>query len=212
MENIMIKNNIYTGLLAIVLSTVVACQGFVQSIKDTLNDSTATNSVAVAATDAGGAEVNFLLDSIALQQAEDALRQLPQFAGKTINIYKFIHFYGDGRIMLQLQHPENLEYVDEYQYIRGEWQPPKPVQLSVREQIIADLAPLDDVPFRVAARVTHQLSDKASQIAGAAMPSHTYVIVRAGRITWYPMHIDGDRERYQITFNADGSIQSYERQ
>lgn len=45
-------------------------------------------------------------DANTLQQAEDALKALPQFAGKELNVFQNVHFYNDGRIIIEIQDPK----------------------------------------------------------------------------------------------------------
>lgn len=45
-------------------------------------------------------------DANTLQQAEDALKALPQFAGKELNVFQNVHFYDDGRIIIEIQDPK----------------------------------------------------------------------------------------------------------
>ncbi|MET3879570.1 hypothetical protein [Chitinophaga sp. OAE865] len=155
---------------------------------------------------------NFLSDAIALLDAEKALRALPAFAGKSIYLYKAIHFYNDGRINVNIQHPENPEYIDEYNYSNGKWQNPKPVQLSVHDNISEALISLDNISFVCASVVYRNYNRKAENIEGAAPLTHVYGIFGANGLTWYPQSINGSRERYFISFTPAGGVKDYYRE
>lgn len=155
---------------------------------------------------------NFLGNAAALAAAENALRNLPAFAGKQIAVYEAVHFYDDGRINLELQHPTRPDYIDTYRFNKGSWQEPAPVQLSVHDDIKAGLVNLDKVHFTNVANVYNNYRLKAHSIEGVAPLTHIYAIIRGDSITWYPRSISGSRERYFISFTADGSIDRYYRE
>ncbi len=154
----------------------------------------------------------FLSDAIALLNAENALRALPAFAGKSIYLYKAVHFYNDGRINVNVQHPQHPEYIDEYNYRNGKWEGPKPVQLSVHDNITRSLINLDHVCFVCASVVYGNYNRKAREVEGAESPAHIYGIIGAGKLTWYPQSINGSREKYFISFNQSGGVKEYYRE
>lgn len=154
----------------------------------------------------------FLSDAIALLNAENALRALPAFAGKNIYLYKAIHFYNDGRIRVNIQHPQNPEYIDEYNYSNGKWEDPKPVQLSVHDNISKALISLDNVCFVCASVVYSNYNRKAKDVQGAEPLTHVYGIFDARKLTWYPQSINGSREKYFISFNHSGGVKDYYRE
>lgn len=154
----------------------------------------------------------FLGNAAGLNAAEKALRALPIFAGKSIHLYNIIHCYNDGRISVQVQHPENPAYVDEYNFSDGKWQPPKPVQLSVRDDIKTKLISLDEFKFTSIAAVFRNYKLKAAEIDGAPDLTTIYASFRNNSITWYPRDISGSRERYAISFKEDGSIDKFYRE
>lgn len=155
---------------------------------------------------------DFLIDSITLELAEKKLRALPQFAGKKIRLYDDIHFYNDGRVMTSIQHPDNPEYIDEYEYENGIWEEPKPVQISVRTNVESKLFNLDQIRFATVAKIIKTYNEKASTLEGAKPASHAYGIFSGGKLTWYPRTIDGSRQKYAIEFYKDGTLKSYNRE
>lgn len=199
--------HIHTPTVGIAL-LFVACQPVTQSIKDTFN--TLPEEQLIAST--GNERVTgFVADEQALGHAEQALRELPQYAGHPIYLYGDIHFYDDGRINAKLQHPANPEYIDAYSYHNGKWSNPTPIQLSVRDDLEGNLVALDSVPFHTVATIVQNYNEKAETVAGAVGTDHVYLIIRYGVTHWYPNHIDGTRELWQIYFRRDGSVISFDR-
>lgn len=213
------------------LPLVFACKGITESIRDTFNDrakdekettvpeddanmSLGTDEIVSqkSTSQASATEPDFLRDTVALEKAEQALRNLPQFNGKQIRLYNDVHFYDDGRVMLNLQHPENPEYIDAYTYDDGLWGEPKPVQISVRTDLKSKLFELDKMKFKTVATIVKNFNEKAASIEGAKAASHVYGIVWDGQFMWYPRTIDGSRQRYAIDFNLDGSVKLYKRE
>ncbi|WP_217606827.1 hypothetical protein [Chitinophaga sp. GbtcB8] len=151
----------------------------------------------------------FLTDTTRLKKAEKALRALPQFAGKEIFIYRSVHFYGDGNIMLMLRHPENPKYVDNYTYSDGKWSAPTPAQIFLHDDVDSKLVSLDRISFANAARVARVYNGKAAEVEGAKQATTVYVSIWDKRMRWFPGTINGTRERYDIQFNEDGSLKSF---
>jgi hypothetical protein len=155
---------------------------------------------------------DFLHNTAALNAAEQALRRLPAYAGKNIYLYNTIHFYDNGRIVAQLQHPQRPDYVDEYDFHDGAWEGPKPVQLSVHDDVKGSLVRLDSLHFENVAGVYRSYTTKAASIEGAAPVDYIYALIRDGGFSWYPIRINGSRERYAISYNPDGSVKSFFRE
>ena len=146
---------------------------------------------------------NFLGNAAALAAAENALRNLPAFAGKQIAAYEAIQFYDNGRINLELQHPTRPDYIDAYCFNKGSWQAPAPVQLSVHDDIKAGLVNLDKIHFADVATVYNNYRRKADSIEGAAPFTHIYAVISGD---------SGSRERYFISFTAAGNIDRFYRE
>lgn len=153
--------------------------------------------------------LDFLTNTNELEKAEQALRKLPQYAGKEIFVYSILYFYDYGTINIMLQHPENPKYVDTYEYKEGKWSEPKPLQLSVRDDIQKRLIPLDKIKFSNVANLTSIYNKKAAEIEGAKPLTSAYVSIRDNEMHWYPTTINGSRERYSIQFNSDGTLKSF---
>ncbi|MEJ2903607.1 hypothetical protein WAE58_14270 [Pedobacter panaciterrae] len=143
-----------------------------------------------------------------LERAERELIQLPQYAGKEIQIYQSVHFNGDGRIRLMLQHPENPKYVDAYEYENGKWSAPKPIQ-TTSGNIERRLVPLNQINFSSALTVLQAYNQKVLQVEGAKPTTHVYLSFWDGRIRWFPGTINGTRERYSIDFEPNGTLKNF---
>lgn len=172
----------------------------------TTTSSTVTSSAVTTGSD------GFLADASRLKTAEEELRRLPAFAGKTIYLFEAIHFYDDGRIITKVQHPQNPEYIDEYEFNHGKWQAPTPVQLSVHDAIKKRLIKLDDISFASVAAVCRNYRLKADSIIGAVPASHIYGIFENNSFNWYPQSLNGSRERYFISFTKEGHLQRFYRE
>jgi len=183
-----------------VVNTQVDVQQIIKTVKE-------THSVTQMHTE--GKNVNFLTDTPALEKAEEALRQLPQYAGKEIFIYSTLYFYDDGLINVMLQHPENPKYVDIYDYKEGKWSEPRPLQLSVRDNVQKRLVSLNKIKFANVAKVTAIYNKKAAEVEGARPLTSAYVSIWDNKMKWYPTNINGSRERYSIQFNDDGTLKSF---
>ncbi|MCP2029680.1 hypothetical protein L1276_004874 [Flavobacterium sp. HSC-32F16] len=150
-----------------------------------------------------------LKDTNELSKAEETLKKLPQYAGKEIFVYSTLYFYNDGRINVMLQHPENKKYVDAYEYKNGVWSDPKPVQLSIRDEVQKRLVSLNTIRFINAAKVFEIYNKKAEEVEGASPAANVYISIWDNKIKWYPSSINGSRERYSIQFNDDGSLKTF---
>jgi len=152
---------------------------------------------------------DFLTNTTALKKAEASLRNLPQYRGKEIFIYRSVHFYDDGSINIMLRHPENPDYVDNYEYRDGAWSKPKPEQLSVNVDIASRSVSLNEVNFTSIANITRLYNEKAAGIEGARPTTSAYMVVWDKVMRWYPGTINGSRQRYSIDFNNDGTLKNF---
>lgn len=153
--------------------------------------------------------VDLLTDANELEKAEDALRKLPQYAGKEIFVYSILYFYDYGIINIMLQHPTNPKYIDIYEYKDHKWSEPMPLQVSVRDEVQRRLVSLNRIKFINVAKLTAVYNKKATEIEGAKPLTSAYVSIWDNKTQWYPTTINGSRERYSIQFNDDGTLKSF---
>ncbi|WP_292010116.1 hypothetical protein [Chryseobacterium sp.] len=217
------RKNLYVCALTVFL---IGCEDFKKSIDDTLSDPESISEIPVS--NEGNIKTQLpernipvkrnntkkekgilTADIVQLEDAENALRSLPQFTGKSIFVYKSVHFYDDGRISIQIQNPENSEYVDEYWYQNGHWKRPEPLRLSKNEDIKADLINLNKIPFKNANNVYNVITEKKKEIKNLDQNYTLYAIVRKGKILWYPTSIKNERSTYSITYKENGTLESF---
>lgn len=118
---------------------------------------------------------NFLADAATLQKAEDALKTLPHFAGKKLNVFQSVHFYGDGRINIELQNPDQTTHIDSYKFKNDKWSEPQPVQISGDGKLKDNLTPLDDIKFATVAHIYKNYKEQAANVTGGLDKDLTHV-------------------------------------
>lgn len=193
------------------------CNEFTQSIKDTISpeDTVASENTSQHVSISVHTETHtskpLLTDTAELEKAEQALKALPQYAGKKIMAYRIVYFYDYGTINIILRHPDNPKYMDTYTYSNDRWSAPVPLQLSVNDDTESNLIPLDEISFADAATVAGIYNEKAAGIEGAKPVSNVYLTIRNKQTKWYPTEISGSRERYSIEFNRDGTLKEMKR-
>src|SRR5690606_6977625 len=145
----------------------------------------------------------------ALQKAENQLRELPEFQGKKIRLYRSTHFYQDGRIITEIQNPDEPRNIDRYTYRDGKWEAPQPVRISVSDKIEEHLTDLDSVPFVNANNVYKAVIEKSAEL-GIEPKETIYVIPRNHKANWYPKTLETERSRYRLEFDNQGNLLSFE--
>ncbi|WP_298764900.1 hypothetical protein [Alloprevotella tannerae] len=169
-----------------------------------------------AATSEGGEQQ--LTDAEYLQKAEDALREMPKFKGKSIMIFQEIFFYNDGRIRTCLQDPSNPDNVDQYEYSGGSWGEPQPVQLSGDGEMKDNLIPLDNFKFVTVAKIANTWMEKAKSLPDYDEQKKPLNMVglKLGVVSGKPQiitpSVETTRAKYDIEFNLDGSLASFKKQ
>ncbi|MCT2563669.1 hypothetical protein [Chryseobacterium herbae] len=159
-----------------------------------------------------GENTDFLTNEEKLKSAEEALRKLPQYAGKEIRVYNIIHFNDNGSIRAMLQHPTNPGYIDNYEYKDGKWSDPTPEQMSVRDDIESRLVPLEKIDFANVAKAANVYHQKIEQVEGAKPITTIYISIANNNLRWFPASINGSRERYSIQLNQNGTLKKFERE
>lgn len=151
-----------------------------------------------------------------LQQAEDALKELPKFKGKDVRVFQNVQFYGGtmSRIEIELIDPDKPENVDHYTYQNGSWSEPQPVQISGGGDMKDNSTPLNDIKFATVATVHKNWLEKATTVEGAKQElDYIYFSLWVPNQTreWRASSIDGAREKYDISFNSDGSVKEFKK-
>jgi hypothetical protein len=63
--------------------------------------------------------------------------------------------------------------------------------------------------FADAHKVMQIYNDKAAQIEGAKPTTTAYISIWDDGMRWFPSTINGNRERYDLQFNNDGTLKSF---
>ncbi|WP_286967349.1 hypothetical protein [Flavobacterium sp. UBA4854] len=202
-------------ILMLFCTLFLSCEKISKSIDETLkpNDTIVnkkSENVASPPLKSEKKEINLLTNIEILKKAEEQLKNLPQYNGKEIFIYSILYFYNDGRINAMLQHPENPKYVDIYEFNDEKWSGPKPVQLSVRDDVKGRLVSLNKISFINAAKLAQVYNEKTKEVEGAQPTTSVYISIWNNKLRWYPSSISGSREHYSIEFNDDGSLKSFQ--
>ena len=145
----------------------------------------------------------------ALEKAENQLRALPEFQGKKIRLYRSTHFYQDGRIITEIQNPDEPRNIDSYTYRDGKWETPEPVRISLSDKIEEHLIDLDSIPFVNAHKVYQAITEKSAEL-GIEPRETIYVVPRNNKANWYPKTLDTDRSSYRMEFDSQGNLLSFE--
>lgn len=192
---------------------LAACGG--QNDAQTPAQSTSGNEAAAPSEASAQAEapaVNLLRDAQALQAAEDALKALPQFGGKPLNVFQNVHFYGgsyDSKIKINIQDPNNPENIDHYIYKNGQWSEPQPVKLSGDGDMSANVTPLDQIKFATVAEIAKVWHEKAVEVqAKETEADHIYfsLTVHLQKRSWETSNIETDRAEYSLDFDQNGKL------
>ncbi len=159
---------------------------------------------------------NFLADAAALQAAEDALKALPQFGGKPVNIFQNIHFYGGERprIVAEIQDPNNPDNIDHYEFEDGKWSEPQPVRISGGGNMKDNVFPLAEsqVCRYCENHSGFQRKSQRSKRGRCGVGSCVLLFVCADRQNqWYTSNLSTDRAEYEFEFNKDGSLKSFKK-
>ncbi|ERJ57880.1 hypothetical protein [Sphingobacterium paucimobilis] len=207
------KNRLYIPIAVILLSS---CKPFTQSIRDTLKseeevqqdlahkEQNESNSFPLRV-------IKTVSSTAALQAAEETLRQLPQFSGKPIMVQQSAHFFGDGRIVLNIQNPDTPQNIDRYVYQRGKWQTPTPVRITKADRLDQQLFPLDRVSFATANKVYTTLKQKIKEIKSEERDPTVYFSFYNDKINWSPRSLRTPRGSYSLSFDEQGNLQSFEK-
>lgn len=178
--------------------------------------SSQSGSEAPAQAEAPATAGNLLQDAQALQAAEDALKALPQFGGKALNVFQNVKFYGSSRprIEIDIQDPNNPENIDHYTYENGQWSEPQPVKISGGGDMAHNVTPLDQIKFATVAEIAKVWHEKAVEVqAKETEADYIYfsLFVPAQKRSWNTGNIETDRAEYSLTFDQDGKLVNFEK-
>ena len=193
----------------------ISCESISNSIKETFEPAPQeeygkkTKSIFDKVTIEKKQEVPIASQVEALEKAENQLRALPEFQGKKIRLYRSTHFYQDGRIITEIQNPDEPRNIDSYTYRDGKWETPEPVRISLSDKIEEHLIDLDSIPFVNAHKVYQAITEKSAEL-GIEPRETIYVVPRNNKANWYPKTLDTDRSSYRMEFDSQGNLLSFE--
>ena len=193
----------------------VSCESISNSIKETFEPAPQeeygkkTKSIFDKVTIEKKQEVPIASQVEALEKAENQLRALPEFQGNKIRLHRSTHFYQDGRIITEIQNPDEPRNIDRYTYRDGKWEAPEPVRISLSDKIEEHLIDLDSVPFVNAHKVYQAITEKSAEL-GIEPRETIYVVPRNNKANWYPKTLDTDRSSYRMEFDSQGNLLSFE--
>ena len=193
----------------------VSCESISNSIKETFEPAPQeeygkkTKSIFDKVTIEKKQEVPIASQVEALEKAENQLRALPEFQGKKIRLYRSTHFYQNGRIITEIQNPDEPRNINRYTYRDGKWEAPEPVRISLSDKIEEHLIDLDSVPFVNAHNVYQVVIEKSAEL-GIEPRETIYVVPRNNKANWYPKTLETERSSYRMEFDSQGNLLSFE--
>lgn len=208
-----ILNHAHRGIaLAIIVFLMGSCTQVTQSFKDTFAQPAEGGAAAKMQEKGNELRTNHLREAGYLRAAKQALEKLAKFQGKVLHVYSDIHFYDDGRIMLNLQDPSIAENIDTYTFRDGQWQSPEPMRVSGSNGLNNALIPLEKVDFGTVSMLYDYMNQESQAIEGAADVNHIYLIIRTMDIgsQWYAS-LQGARGTYSLRATLSGEILRFER-
>lgn len=208
-------NKITLLLLVTISIALSSCTPFTQSIRDTFKTEEEVQHEQAHAeqieNNRAPLQVIKTVSSIpALRAAEQALRDLPKLKGKSIMIRQSVHFFSDGRIVLQLQDPDTPQNIDRYIYRHGKWQDPTPVRITKADRLDQQLFSLDRISFATANKVYTTIKQKMKEIKSEDSEATVYLSFYNDRINWSPRSLRTPRGSYSLSFDEQGDLLSFE--
>lgn len=89
------------------------------------------------------------------------------------------------------------------------------MQISGGGDMNANITPLSQINFTTVATIYQNWNEKAKTVEGAENNPLTHVyyslFVPMQRREWRTNSVDGTREKYEISFNIDGSVKDFKK-
>lgn len=160
---------------------------------------------------------NFLEDAAALQAAEAALKALPQFSGKAVNVFENVDFFGGvrPRIELDVQDPNEPEKIEHYIYEHGRWRTDGVLRIPPEGlNIPKHLTPLSQLAFADTAKFADIWSQKARSVDAVVTEPYfvSWVLLEKERKRfWHTATIEAVGAQYYLSFHADGTVWEFKK-
>lgn len=160
---------------------------------------------------AHSAHANLLLDERALQQAQESLRNLPEWQGKVPQVYEQIQFF-DGvrpRIELALALPDNPAQNRFYTYEQGRWQVSDAENISHVAQPAQRRFPLERVSFADAALAAKVWRTRAESSRALLREPYYLALVylpKQQKMFWHTATLEAHGAQYYLSLHQDLSL------
>lgn len=160
---------------------------------------------------------NLIENAAALQAAESALKNLPPFHGKAVNIFDNIDFFGGvrPRIELDVQDPLYPAKIDHYVYEHGRWRFTDTLRIPPEGLNTAQsLTPLSQVKFADAARFARIWAEKARSVNAVITEPYfvSYVLLeKEKKRFWHTATIEAVGAQYYLSFHSDGRVWEFKK-
>jgi len=167
-----------------------------------------TQQTPAPSTDTAVVVVDFLTDTVALQQAQESLKALPKHAGKKLNVYKDVEFHKTGKVTATIQDPENAKSANQFEYNNGQWQQVAVVAIPVEEDLTVSLTPIEEINFVTVSAVVKAHKAKATIVEGASgeLDKVKFVVTPHKIKEWETNDIEGTKSKFKIKFNKKGEV------
>lgn len=159
---------------------------------------------------------NFLENAEALQAAETALKNLPQFRGKDLMFFENIDFFSGvrPRIELDIQDPNRPGKIDHYLYEHGKWRYTDTMRITPEVNIPANLTPLATVRFVDAATIAAKWAEKARSV-NAVITEPYYVsfvlLEKQQKRFWHTATLEAVGKQYYLSFHLNGTVWEFKK-
>lgn len=166
---------------------------------------------AVSSLTGGGNKGNVLTDPGYANKLFDELKNRDELKGHDLKAMSGITV--DNRkelgniIMIQIQKPGTTDKVDGYRYQNGKWSGPEPVQLTGDGDLADNVGSISAIDFNKIPDMYKIAQEKAKSIEGGEVKyGITYQFSIENAVFTASITVDGAREKYNLTFDAQGNL------
>ena len=124
-----------------------------------------------------------------------------------------IHFYDDGRVILDAQDPENKKNVNRYTYRDGSWNTPQPIELKGTGKLEDNLFSLEEANLLAIPNLVKEAMTRGKDIEGAKV-EHVYAETTTERrrpedkVAVY-VTVEGPRGSKTLIADGKGKVKSF---
>ena len=135
-----------------------------------------------------------------------------KFGNKPVKMMD-IHFYDDGRVILDAQDPENKKNVNRYTYRDGSWNTPQPIELKGTGKLEDNLFSLEEANLQAIPNLVKEAMTRSKDIDGAKV-EHVYAETTTERrrpedkVAVY-VTVEGTRGSKTLIADGKGKVKSF---